>query len=281
MLPQVLQLGSLHLYSYGILVAIGFFLAVAWPIRLGAGEGLPVARLEGLGFVIVLTGVVGSKLLTALDYPGFYSAGANQIAWNQFLARGGVFYGGFLLAVIASVVYCLAAGLPGWQVADCVAPGLALAQGLGRIGCFLGGCCWGRATDLPIGVTFTSELAHQITGVPLHVKLHPTQLYEAALVLLSIPLLLWLRKKKTFQGQVILFYVFFYAVARYFIEFLRGDPRGYYFHDMVSTSQLISLVLIPLAATLIAWRRKQPQEVEGHVSGHVRIGPGKVRIRAV
>ena len=255
MFPQVFQLGRLTVYSYGVLMGLGTLLAVVWPVRLARQESIPPAKVEGLGLVIVLCAVIGSKLLTAFDYPDYYSG---EAGWNQVLNRGGVFYGGFLLAVIASAIYLRLRDLPGWRVADCVAPGLALAQGLGRIGCFLAGCCWGSPTNLPFGVTFTSEQAHNITGVPLNIRLHPTQLYEAALTLSAIPFLLWLRKHKAFDGQVVLIYVLYYAVVRFFLEFFRGDPRGYYFNDVLSTSQLISLVIIPIAALLLVMLRRQP-----------------------
>jgi phosphatidylglycerol:prolipoprotein diacylglycerol transferase len=157
------------------------------------------------------------------------------------------------MAVGASALYCHLVKLPGWQIADCVAPGLALAQGLGRIGCFLAGCCWGTPTHLPFGVTFTSQIAHELTGVPLDISIHPTQLYEAALVLISIPFLMWLRQRKSFQGEVILAYVCYYAIARFLLEFVRDDPRGYYVFGLLSTSQLISLVLLPFSVFL--WLR--------------------------
>ena len=256
MFPELLRVGHLTVYSYGLLMGVGTLLAIIWPVHLAAQQRVPPAKVEGLGLVIVLSAVVGSKLLTAFDYPGFYS-GDWDLVWDQVMNRGGVFYGGFLLAIVASAIYMWLADLPGWRVADCIAPGLALAQGLGRIGCFLAGCCWGTETNLPIGVTFTSDLAHQITGVPLSVKLHPTQLYEAALVLLAIPFLLWLRKHKSFDGQVVVIYVLYYAVVRFFLEFLRGDPRGYYFNDALSTSQLISLVIIPIVALLLVRLQKQ------------------------
>lgn len=252
MLPQLLRLGHFTLYSYGVFTGVGFLLAIIWPICLAKSEGIPPVKVEGLALVIVITSGIGSKLLTALDYPGFYSGDFAQV-WG----RGGVFYGGFLLAVSGTVLYCWLAKVPGWKMADCVAPGLALAQGLGRIGCFLAGCCWGSPTDFPLHVTFTSDLAHSITGVPLHLALHPTQLYESVLVLVSIPFLLWLRKYRAFPGQVILAYALYYAVARFFLEFFRGDPRGYYFNDLLSTSQLISLLLIPTAILLLLWLRKQ------------------------
>jgi phosphatidylglycerol---prolipoprotein diacylglyceryl transferase len=250
-LPILLHVGHVPIYSYGVLTAVGFLLAILWPVYLAGKEGISAAKMEGLGLVIVFTAGLGSKLLTALDYPGFYSGGWNHFFFDQVLGRGGVFYGGFLFAIAGSAIYCRAVGLPGWQTADCIAPGLALAQGLGRTGCFLAGCCWGTPTQWPFAVTFTSELAHSITGVPLHFRLHPTQLYEASLVLLVIPFLMWLRKTKTFQGEVILIYVLYYAVARFFLEFFRGDPRGYYLNGLLSTSQLIGLLLIPLAVLLL------------------------------
>ena len=250
MLPILVHAGNLSVWSYGVMTAFGFLLAILVPTWLAKKEGLSAAKMEGLGLVIVLTAGIGSKLLTALDYPGFYSGGWDHFFFDQILGKGGVFYGGFLMATACAFLYCRIFGLPGWQVADCVAPGLALAQGLGRIGCFLAGCCWGTPTQLPFGVTFTSEVAHQLTGVPLNQKIHPTQLYEAALVLLAIPLLMVLRKRKTFQGQVFIAYVTYYAVARFLLEFVRDDPRGHYFGNLLSTSQVISLLMLPFAVYL-------------------------------
>lgn len=253
MLPILLHFGRFPVFSYGVMTALGFLLAIIWPVHLARREGLSAAKMEGLGLVIVLSAGIGSKLLTALDYPGFYSGGWHHFVYDQMLGKGGVFYGGFLLAVAGSALYCYWAKLPGWQASDCVAPGLALAQGLGRIGCFLAGCCWGTATRLPFGVTYTSEIAHQLTGVPLNIRIHPTQLYEAGLVLAVIPFLMWLRKHKTFHGEVILAYVCYYAGARFLLELVRNDPRGHYFGDLLSTSQLIAISIVP--ASIFFWLR--------------------------
>jgi len=242
MSPVLFQFDHFTIFSYGVMTALGFFLAILWPVRLARSEGLSVAKMEGLGLVIVLAAGAGSKLLTAFDYPGFYSGGWNHFFLDQMLGKGGVFYGGFLMAAAGSFLYCRWAGLPFGHVSDCVAPGLALAQGLGRIGCFLAGCCWGAPTHLPFGVTYTSEVAHQLTGVPLNVSVHPTQLYEAALVFGIIPFLLLLRKSRPFYGSVMLSYMAFYAIARFLIEYLRDDPRGHYF-GLFSTSQLIAMAM--------------------------------------
>jgi phosphatidylglycerol:prolipoprotein diacylglycerol transferase len=259
MFPTLMHIGQLPVFSYGVMTALGFLFAILWPVHLAQKEGLSAAKMEGLGLVIVLSAGVGSKLLTALDYPGFYSGGWEHFVFDQMLGKGGVFYGGFLMATACSSLYFRVVGLPGWQVADCIAPGLALAQGMGRIGCFLAGCCWGTPTSSRLGVTFTSQVAHNLTGVPLGVKLHPTQLYEAAVVLLAIPLLLWLRRTKTFQGEVILAYVLYYAVARFFLEFVRDDPRGRYVYDLLSTSQVISLLILPFGLYLLFRLRTRPR----------------------
>jgi phosphatidylglycerol---prolipoprotein diacylglyceryl transferase len=251
MLPILVHAGNFTVFSYGVMTALGFLLAILIPVHLAKKEGLSPAKMEGLGLVIVLSAGVGSKLLTALDYPNFYSGGWNHFVFDQVMGKGGVFYGGFLMATACSFIYFRVVKLPGWQACDCVAPGLALAQGLGRIGCFLAGCCWGTPTQSLLGVTYTSEVAHQLTGVPLNLKIHPTQLYEAAIVLLAIPFLMWLRRTKTFQGQVFLAYMTYYAVARFFLEFFRDDPRGHYVGNLLSTSQLISVLMLPFAIYLL------------------------------
>ena len=273
MFPTLMHIGRLPVFSYGVMTALGFLFAILWLVHLAKKEGLSAAKMEGLGLVIVLTAGVGSKLLTAFDYPGFYSGGWEHFVFDQMLGKGGVFYGGFLMATACSFVYFRLAKLPGWQVCDCAAPGLALAQGLGRIGCFLAGCCWGTPTSSRLGVTFTSQVAHDLTGVPLGVKLHPTQLYEAAAVLLAIPLLLWLRKTKTFQGEVFLAYMIYYAIARFFLEFVRDDPRGRYVYNLFSTSQLISLLILPFGLYLLFLLRTRPQLARASLRTIRGIGP--------
>jgi phosphatidylglycerol:prolipoprotein diacylglycerol transferase len=136
--------------------------------------------------------------------------------------------------------------LPWWKTADACAPGIAIGNFFGRQGCFAAGCCWGKPTTLPWGVKF-SELGHEITGVPVGVPLHPTQLYESFAMLLVFVFLLWLHKRRVFEGQVILFYALLYSVVRFSIEFFRDDPRGDVFGltsaTGLSTSQLISIVI--------------------------------------
>src|SRR5215475_12686350 len=125
MLPLLVHAGNFTVFSYGVMTALGFLFAILVPTYLAKQEGLSAAKMEGLGLVIVLSAGIGSKLLTAFDYPGFYDGGWDHFFFDQMLGRGGVFYGGFLMAVAGSIIYFYFAKLPGWQAADAVAPGLA------------------------------------------------------------------------------------------------------------------------------------------------------------
>jgi phosphatidylglycerol---prolipoprotein diacylglyceryl transferase len=176
------------------------------------------------------------------------------------LKSGGVYYGGFLIAVAVSVVLMKLWRLPWGKTADAFAPGIALGHAIGRLGCFSAGCCWGKPTTSWIGIKFT-ERAHELTDVPISSALVPTQLIEAAANVLILAVLLWLRKKRSFDGQIIYAYAMMYAVVRFSVEFWRDDPRGTILG--LSTSQFISALVFPvaLALTVFSWRRTHSSKV--------------------
>jgi phosphatidylglycerol:prolipoprotein diacylglycerol transferase len=149
-----------------------------------------------------------------------------------------------------------------WATADAIAPGIALGHVVGRMGCLLAGCCYGTPTTLPWGITFSDPFAAANVGTPLHVALHPTQLYDAAAEFVILMLLLGTeRRGRKFSGRTFWFYILLYAVSRFAIEFVRGDPRGSTFGW--STSQAISMGLAPLAIIMlmILARRRQSEPV--------------------
>src|SRR5919199_100676 len=221
MYPELFHIGSFPVNTYGVLLALAFMAALFVASRLGGRNGLPRERVFDLGLWMLLGGLVGSKLLLMLAEPE-YASDPWQLVSLDFLRSGGVWYGGFLGGLLAGVLLIRRYKLPFWKVTDAFAPGVALGQAIGRQGCFAAGCCWGKPTSLPWGVRFT-PLGHEITGVPLDVDLHPTQLYESAATLLIFLFLLWLHRRKRFSGQVILLYAVLYSVARFTIEFWRDD----------------------------------------------------------
>jgi phosphatidylglycerol:prolipoprotein diacylglycerol transferase len=145
--------------------------------------------------------------------------------------------------------------MPALGTCDAFAPGLALGHAIGRIGCFAAGCCYGKETHHWWGVTFTNPLAAEITGTPLGRPLEPTQLFESAVELANFLFLMWLLKRRKFDGQIFGAFMFIYGVARFFLEYLRDDPgRGSVFGGAMTGTQLVAIGLV-LAGGLIWWLR--------------------------
>jgi phosphatidylglycerol:prolipoprotein diacylglycerol transferase len=265
MFPELFHIGSFPVNTYGVLLALAFLLALIVAARLAARDGLPRERIYDLGLWMLLAALIGSKVLMLWTEPA-YRENPWQLFSLDFLRSGGVFYGGLIGAILTGYLLSRYYKLPWWKTADAFAPGVALGQSIGRLGCFSAGCCWGKPTNLPWGVHFT-ELGNRITGVPIYddqgnpLHLHPTQLYEAGVTLLFFFFLIWLHRRKRFSGQVILFYTVLYGTARFLIEFVRDDPRG----DIaglttltgLSTSQMISLFIgiAGLIILIVRWRR--------------------------
>jgi len=268
MYPELFHIGSFPINTYGVLLALAFLAALFVAARLGARDGLARERVFDLGLWMLLGGLVGSKLLLMVAEPE-YASDLWRLVSLDFLRSGGVWYGGFLGGLLTGVLLIRRYKLPFWKVTDAFAPGVALGQAVGRQGCFAAGCCWGKPTTLPWGVEF-GELAHRITGVPVGVHLHPTQLYESFASALLFLFLYRLHRRKRFDGQVIATYAVLYGLIRFLIEFVRDDPRG----DIagltsmtgLSTSQLISLFVVIGGLVFLFLRRRRANR-EGAAAG--------------
>src|ERR1044072_1960432 len=275
MYPEIFHIGSFPINTYGVFLAVAFLCAILIAVKLAKRDGLPHEKLYDLSLWILLAGLVGSKVLMLFTEPE-YRDNPSLFLSLDFLRSGGVWYGGLLGAMLAGYLLMKRYNLPWWKTADACAPGIAIGNFFGRQGCFAAGCCWGKPTSLPWGVKFT-DLGHQITGVPTDVYLHPTQLYESFAMLIVFLFLLWMHRRKRFNGQVILFYALLYSIVRFAIEFVRDDPRGDIFGLTTltgfSTSQMISLLVGIAAAVLlvIRWRRANATaDAKGLVTSGVR-----------
>lgn len=276
MYPELFRIGNFPINTYGVFLALAFLCAILITVKLAARDGLPREKIYDLCLWMLLSSLIGSKILMLFTEPE-YRDHPLQLLSLDFLRSGGVFYGGLIGAILTGYFLMRRYQLPWWKTADACAPGIAIGNFFGRQGCFAAGCCWGKPTTLPWGVKFT-ELGHEITGVPTDAYLHPTQLYESFAMLLVFFLLLWLHKRRRFTGQVILFYVLLYSVIRFGIEFLRDDPRGDLFGlttlTGLSTSQIISIIVgVGALVLLIArWRK-----ASGVVKADAAIAPDTVR----
>lgn len=226
------------------MAAMGLVCGLLLIVRLGREQNLDTSKLWDLGIVAILSGVVGSKLLLILLDFSYYAEHPAELFSLSTLRAGGVWSGGLVLAIAMCVWFMRRNHMPVLASCDAFAPGLALGHAFGRIGCFAAGCCWGRETHVPWAVTFKNPLAAEIVGTPLNVPLHPTQLYEFALEIFNCLFLIWLLKRKTFEGQVIGTYLMLYGVGRYFIEFFRGDPGRGHMLGFMSDTQVISILLV-------------------------------------
>lgn len=255
MYPRLLELGSITLYTYGVLLAAAYLLGLRLAMVRAAKRGLDQARILDLGIYIIIAALLGAKLLLLVtDFSTFRQDPRELLT----LARsGGVFYGGLILAVIVALWYIRRAGLPLWTTCDAFAPGIALGHVIGRFGCLFAGCCYGKPTSEPWAITFTDPFAAANVGTPLGVPLHPTQLYEAgAELLILIALLFTERKGKPYAGRTFWLYMLLYAISRFVIEFYRGDERGNV--GVLSTSQFISVLLAPLAIVMLVYLSRRP-----------------------
>src|ERR671939_1420633 len=256
--PRLFELGPVTVYTYGVLLAAAYLLGLKLAMVRAKHRGLDANRVLDLGIYIIISALVGAKLLLLVTDFRTFSSDPRELLT---LARsGGVFYGGLILAVSVALWYIRRVGLPLWTTCDVFAPGIALGHVIGRFGCLFAGCCYGKPTKMPWGITFTDEFARENVGTPLNQPLHPTQLYEAGAELLILIILLWTeRRGRPYPGRTFWLYMLLYAVSRFIIEFFRGDDRGTV--GIFSTSQFISILLAPLAVAMLVYlaRRTTPE----------------------
>lgn len=256
--PILFEIGRFPIYTYGVLLAAAYLLGLQFALIRARSRGLDPNRVMDLGIWIIVSALVGAKLLLLIV--DFNTFGRNPRELLTLVRSGGVFYGGLIAAVAVALWYLRRHRMPMWTVTDVFAPGIALGHVIGRMGCLFAGCCFGRETTVPWAITFTDPFANSNVGTPLNVPLHPTQLYEAgAELLILIALLLTERRGRPFPGRTFWGYMLAYGVSRYIIEIYRGDPRGTVW--VWSTSQFVSVLLVPLSIVMliVLSRRKTPE----------------------
>ncbi len=300
MLPTLAEIFGEPIPAYFTLLLIGFAVATWLAARLAKQEGIDPNTFIDLGLFSVIFGVLGARALHVLADGYFWDyvhlcTDPTQVAWQITTAqcreaegvwdsvrevcqpserdcfawaafwRGGLaYYGGLIAAAIFGVWFLKRERVPIRQGADIAGIGICVGLVFGRIGCFLGGCCFGVHTDHPFGLRFPpfspaseSQWRQGLLSAPSleSLPVHPTQLYEAIGCLAITAFLLWLRPRKRFEGQVMLAFIALYAILRFALEYLRADERGEILG--LSTSQALGIPAVVLVAMLWArWRAK-------------------------
>lgn len=249
---DLFSIGPVTVHGYGLMIGIGVLCCIVMGMKRAKKYGLSEDAVIDIAIFGLIAGFLGAKLLYVI------------VEWKSFFAdplsllgsEGFVVYGGIIAGVLAAIIYCKHKKLLFLEYFDLCAPSIALAQGFGRIGCFLAGCCYGKETDLAIGVVFPeSSLA------PAGVKVLPTQLFSSAGNFCIMCVLLWHYKHRKKVGDTGFLYMLLYGIGRFFIEFLRNDDRGVV--GVLSTSQFISLFIVAAAIMLFCWKGRRPVQKEG------------------
>lgn len=248
--PVLFKIGVLTANSYGFLIAAGFLCALIVAAYRARKAGLDKDKLYSLGLLCLLGGMAGAKLLFIItEFKSIYADPTILLD----VSNGFVVFGGIIGGALTGYIYCRAKKIDFLEYFDLAVPSVALAQGFGRIGCFLAGCCYGRETESFIGITFKESLY-----APNGVSLLPTQLFSSAGdFLIALTLILYSRKKRE-KGKIVLLYLTLYSVGRFIVEFFRNDPRGSV--GALSTSQFVSVCMLVIAAVfyiLMRYRTKR------------------------
>jgi phosphatidylglycerol:prolipoprotein diacylglycerol transferase len=260
MLPYVFTIFGFHLPTYGLLVALAFLTALALTAKLAKRNNLDSETVLNLGIYCAMAGIAGAKLMMILvDLPE-YARDPRMLFSLATLQAAGIFYGGFLAALIMAWFYMRRKHLPMLATADVLAPGIALGHSIGRLGCFAAGCCWGEHTGVPWAVTFTKPEAHDLVGVPLGIPLHPTQLYEALAEAIIFLILYRLIARPHKPGAIIGLYLVLYSTVRFFCDFFRDPQQPNPFGGPFNNAQWISLGLI--AVVIAVWVSKSKLKVQ-------------------
>jgi len=254
--PKLFTIGDFFLPTYGVLVALGFVAGLAVSVRHARRAGLNPETIGNLAVYCALAGLLGAKLfMFALDWE-YYSRNPGRLLSVETLLSAGVYYGGFLAALLFAWFFVRRHRMPWLKVADVLSPGVALGHAIGRLGCFAAGCCWGQECHLPWAVRFMNPDAHAITGVPLGVWLHPAQLYESALTFLVF----WAVQRRALKphadGAVLGLYLTLYSIARFGVEFVRAHDQAFPFGGPFSTTQWVALGLLAAGLWMVTKTRK-------------------------
>lgn len=253
---KLFDIGPLSIHSYGLMIAIGFLAALFIAVKRAKKLGLDPDFTSSLALECLVGGLIGAKLLffiveidTIISDPGVIL---------NYLANGFVVYGGIIGGILSAYVYCRVKKVNFLKYFDLLIPSVAIAQGFGRIGCFLAGCCYGRESDCAISIVFTNS-----PYAPNNVPLLPTQIFSSLGNFgIAAILIFFVSKKASKDGIVACAYLILYGVGRFIIEIFRNDPRGNF--GALSTSQFISIfiVLFGIGLAVFISKKKDTAPIE-------------------
>jgi len=254
MYPDLIKIGPLTVHTYGALIAIGFIVGLLIAMREGRRNGIDSQKIMDMGLLLIISGVVGSRITYILMNFSQYST--NPLNMFKLWEGGLVFSGGLLAAIISLFFYLRHHKLDFWRIGDIWAPALAVGQAMGRIGCFMAGCCYGKESHGFCSVVFTDPKSI----APLNIPLYPTQLFDSLGNFIIFAILMILSARKKFQGQVFLWFLIMHSTARLVIEKFRGDDRGIFLGTNWTVTQFLAIVILISAISALFYLKSKHEK---------------------
>jgi len=245
MKPILFQFFGIKIYGYGLMIMIGIMSALFLFSYRSKKKQYNEDNIWDMAIIAIIFGIIGGKVLYIITDIKYI---IEQPSALKNIGNGFVIYGAIFGGVLAVYLYSKKKKWDILNVFDLAIPSLPLAQGFGRIGCFLAGCCYGKVTSLPIGVEFKNS-----PFAPANVHVIPTQIYSSVFDFMLAFFLLWYDRKERKKGRVFSLYLIIYSIGRFLIEFLRDDPRGSV--SIFSTSQFISLFIVLIGIALFNFEK--------------------------
>lgn len=258
--PTIIQFGSFAIHSYGLLLAVAFLLSIQIFMVRGRARGIPEDKLSTLSLWLLVLAIIGGRALFVFTHWNDYAQ--DPLGVIRLWEGGLMLYGGYFLAIAGGIVYVRRVGLPVWRIADAAAPSMAIGVGIGRIGCYLNGCCFGLPSHLPWAVHFPPE-SYSNSVFPGQ-ALHPSQLYMAGAGIALFVATLALDRKPRFDGWLFWVYVAMDATLRFVIDFTRYYDETSFIGRAGSLSfnvnQVLSAILFLAAMIMLRVLSRRPPE---------------------
>ncbi len=234
MLPEICRIGPFTVFSYGLMLVLAFFAAAFLARRQAIKEKVSPEKIFDLCFFVFIFGLIGARVFYVFYDFGFYLR--HPLELIMLLHGGMAWFGGLIFGIAAAIIFIKKNKLGLFKILDLLVPFVALAQAIGRIGCLLNGCCYGRPSEFGIYFKVFDQ------------ALIPIQLYSSLLLLLIFLVLRFIQNRKHALGQVFCAYLFLYSIKRFFIEYFRNDsPRIFY---GLTLFQVLSLVTFSVSLLL-------------------------------
>ena len=236
MYPEIYQIGPFTIYSYGSMLVLAFLISSALARSQARRQNINPGIIFNLAFIVFIWGILGARLLYVIENINYYLKNPSE---TIMLQHGGLsWFGGLILGVVSGIIYLKRKNLKVYTILDLVIPFVAIAQAIGRIGCLLNGCCFGKISKF--GLYFDT---HKLILIP-------TQIYSSLILIFIFIILRFLQDRPHREGNIFFTYLLLYSVKRFFIEFWRADNEVIFFR--LTLFQIISIVIFCLALIKLA-----------------------------